>query len=36
MIRFRAKVGGTRFHKSMTELPSMIENIGSSDQQRRR
>src|SRR5208337_604105 len=32
MIRFRAKVGATRFRELMAELPSTIENIGSSDQ----
>jgi len=32
MIRFRAKVGAVRFRKLMTELPSTIESIGSSDQ----
>jgi len=32
MIRFRSKVGATRFRELMTELPSTIENIGSSDQ----
>ena len=32
MIRFRAKVGATRFRELIAELPSTIENIGSSDQ----
>jgi hypothetical protein len=32
MIRFRTKVGAPRFRELMTELPSTIENIGSSDQ----
>jgi len=32
MIRFRAKVGAARFRELMAELPSTIENIGSSDQ----
>jgi hypothetical protein len=32
MIRFRAKLGATRFRELMTELSSTIESIGSSDQ----
>jgi hypothetical protein len=32
MIRFRAKVGAARLRELMAELPSTIENIGSSDQ----
>jgi hypothetical protein len=31
MIRFRSKVGAPRFRELMAELPSTIENIGSSD-----
>jgi hypothetical protein len=32
LTRFRAKVGANRFRELMAELPSTIENIGSSDQ----
>jgi hypothetical protein len=32
MIRFRKKVRAPRFRELMAELPSTVENIGSSDQ----
>jgi len=33
LIRFRTKVGARRSRKLIAELPSTIENIGTSDQQ---